>query len=142
MAKNLSAFLAQNARKVENRKFAASPRFTDENGKPMEWEITCITAAENQKIRKESIRNVQVNGKRGQYTQDFDTAQYQAKLAVKCTVFTDLNDADLQESYGVMGAEALISAMLTPGEFDNYILAITELCGFTADGDLVDEAKN
>lgn len=142
MAKNLSAFFAQNAKKVENRKIVASTRFTGEDGKPMEWEITCITAAENQKLRKDSIRNIPVAGKRGQYTQDFDTAAFQAKLAVKCTVFPDLNDADLQESYGVMGAEALISAMLSPGEFDNYILAITELNGFNTEGELVDEAKN
>lgn len=142
MAKSLTAFFAQNAKKVENRKMAVSPRFTDTNGKAVEWEITCITAAENQKIRKDSLRNVPVNGKRGQFTQDFDTAQYQAKLAARCTVFPDLNDVQLQESYGVMGAEALISTMLTPGEFDNYILAITELCGFTAEGELVDEAKN
>lgn len=142
MAKSLSAFLAQNAKKVDNRKIVASPRFTDENGKAMEWEITCITAAENQKIRKDSIRNIPVTGKRGQYTQDFDTAAYQAKLAVKCTVFPDLNNAELQESYGVMGAEALVSAMLTPGEFDGFILAITDLNGFNSEGELVDEAKN
>ena len=142
MAKTLSAFLAQNAKKVDNRKIAASPRFADENGNPMEWEITCITAGENQKIRKDSIRNIPVTGKRGQYTQDFDAAQYQAKLAVRCTVFPDLNDKELQDSYGVMSAEQLISAMLTPGEFDNYILAITELNGFNTEGELVDEAKN
>lgn len=142
MAKSLSAFLAQNVKKVDNRKIAVSPRFTDENGKVEEWEIACITAAENQKIRKDSMRNIPVSGKRGQYTQEFDAAQYQAKLAVKCTVFPDLNNIELQESYGVMGAEALVSTMLTPGEFDDYILAITELCGFNTDSDLVDEAKN
>ena len=142
MTKSLSAFMAQNAIKVDNRKIAVSRRFIDENGNAMEWEITCITAAENQKIRKDSLRNVPMTGKRGQYTQDFDTAQYQAKLAARCVVFPDLNDAAVQESYGVMGAEALISSMLTPGEFDNLILAITELCGFTTEGEQVDEAKN
>lgn len=142
MGKSLSAFLAQNAKKVENRKIAVSPRFVGENGKPAEWEITCITAAENQKIRKNSVRNVPVPGKRGQFTTDFDSARYQAALAARCTVFPDLNNAELQESYGVMGAEDLISVMLTPGEFDDYILAITELCGFTTEGELVDEAKN
>lgn len=142
MTKSLSAFMAQNAIKVDNRKIAVSRRFIDENGNAMEWEITCITAAENQKIRKDSLRNVPITGKRGQYTQDFDTAQYQAKLAARCVVFPDLNDAAVQESYGVMGAEALISSMLTPGEFDNLILAITELCGFTTEGEQVDEAKN
>jgi len=142
MARTLTAFLAQNAQKIENKKIAVSPRFTDENGKPAEWEITCITAAENQKLRRESMRNTPVSGKRGQFTQDFDASAYQAKLAVKCTVFPDLNDAALQESYGVMGAEALISAMLSPGEFDRYILAITDLCGFESENDLADEAKN
>lgn len=139
---NLSAFLAQNARKVENRKIAVSNRFTDENGKPIEWEIACITAGENQKLRKDCIRNVPVPGKRGQFTQDFDTAAYQARLAARCVVFPNLNDAELQSSYGVMGAEQLISAMLTPGEFDDLILTITEHNGFTEDGELVDEAKN
>ena len=36
MAKSLSAFLAQNAKKVDNRKIALSPRFVDENGKAMQ----------------------------------------------------------------------------------------------------------
>ena len=36
MAKSLSAFLAQNAKKVDNRKIALSPRFVDENGRAME----------------------------------------------------------------------------------------------------------
>lgn len=142
MSKNLSAFLAQNARKVENRRIAVSNRFTDENGKPVEWEITCITAGENQRIRKDCVRNIPVSGKRGQLTQDFDTAAYQARLAACCVVFPDLNDKDLQNSYGVMGAEQLISAMLTPGEFDNLILAITDHNGFSTDGELIEEAKN
>ena len=142
MAKSLSAFMAQNAKKVENRKIVASTRFVGEDGKPMEWEIACITAGENQKIRKSCMKSVPVNGKRGQYTQEFDTATYQAKLAVKCVVFPDLNNAELQESYGVMGAEQLISAMLMPGEFDELISTILELNGFTDMGEMVDEAKN
>ncbi len=142
MARSLSAFMAQNAKKVDNRKIALSNRFVDENGKAVEWEITCITAAENQKLRKDCLRNVPVAGKRGQYTQEMDTAQYQAKLATRCVVFPDLNDVTLLESYGVMGAEQLIGTMLTPAEFDDLIIAITELCGFTAEGELVDDAKN
>lgn len=142
MDKTLSAFLAQNAQKIENQKVVASSRFRDENGNPIAWEITCISAAENQKLRKACIRQIPASGKRGQYVQETDMAAYQAKLAARCTVFPDLNDADLQESYGVMGAEALISAMLSPGEFDNYFLAITELCGFKSEDELVAEAKN
>lgn len=142
MAKTLSAFLAQNAKKIENREVTVSSRFNDENGEPIKWEITCISAAENQRLRKDCIRSVPVNGKRGQYTQELDAAQYQAKLAAKCVVFPDLNSEALQESYGVAGAESLIYAMLTPGEFDNLIMEITSLCGFTDDGELIKEAKN
>lgn len=142
MANTLSAFFAQNAKKADNRKFVASNRFTGENGKPIEWEIASITAGENQKLRKSCMKSVPVSGKRGQYTQEFDTATYQAKLAVKCVVFPDLNDAALQESYGVMGAEQLVSAMLMPGEFDELISTILEINGFTDVGELVDEAKN
>ena len=141
MANTLSAFFAQNAKKADNRKFVASPRFVD-NGKPLEWELAAITAGENQKLRKSCMKSVPVNGKRGQYTQEFDTATYQANLAVKCVVFPDLNNAELQESYGVMGAEQLISAMLMPGEFDELISTILELNGFTDMGEMVDEAKN
>lgn len=142
MAQNLSAFFKQNAKQIENQKIIVSDRFTGDDGKPMEWEITCISANENQKIRKNSTRNKPIVGKRGQYTQEFDPAAYQAHLAAKCVVFPDLNDKELQNSYGAMDAEQLISAMLTPGEFDDLILAITDLCGFKTEGELVDEAKN
>lgn len=142
MAKSLSAFMAQNAKKVDNRTLVASPRFTGEDGKPMEWEIRSITAGENAKLRKSCMRSVPVQGKRGQYTQEFDTHTYQAKLAAKCVVFPDLDNAELQESYGVMGAEQLVTTMLTGGEFDNLVATILDHNGFVDDAELEDEAKN
>lgn len=142
MAKSLSAFLAQNAKKVDNQFIAASPRFVDEDGKPVEWEICCITANENSQIRKSCMHSVPVPGRRGQYTQDFDAASYQSKIAARCTVFPNLNDAELQASYGVMGAENLIATMLTAGEFEDYSAKILELNGFSASDELIDEAKN
>lgn len=141
MANTLAAFMAQNARRTESLNIALSSRFVGEDGKAIEWELTSITATENQKLRKDSQRNVPVPGKRGQYTQELDVTAYQAKLAARCVVFPDLNNAELQESYGVMTAEQLIGTMLLPGEFDNLIVAITDLCGFS-DTELVNEAKN
>lgn len=138
----LAAFFAQNAKQVENKKIIASERFTDENGKPLQWEIRCISASENQKIRNDSIRDIPVPGKRGQFTQKVDVPQYQAKIAVKCTVFPDLNNIELQDSYDVKKAEDLISSMLTPGEFDEYVAQILNLCGFKSADELTEEAKN
>ena len=68
---------------------------------------------------------------------------YLGKLAVACTVFPNLNDKELQDSYKVMGADALLKTMLTPGEYAEYLTKIQEVCGFdTTMQDEVDEAKN
>ncbi len=143
MAKTLSVFFAQNAKKIENQKFAVSDRFTDpETGKPMEWEICCITASENAALRKACMTTVPIRGKKGQFTQEFDANAYLAALAVRCTIFPNLRDAELQQSYGVMGAEQLVTTMLTPAEFESYSEKILQVNGFETGEDLVEEAKN
>lgn len=140
---NLSAFLAENALKVENIKHIVSKRFVDENKKPMEWEIACITSSEDEQLRKDCTKRVQVPGKKNQFTQETDYNLYLGKLAAKCTVFPNLNDAELQSSYGVYGADALLKVMLTPGEYAEYLTKIQEVNGFDISFDeTVDEAKN
>ena len=42
MSRDLSAFLAQNVKRVENTLYPATNRIVDENGKPILWEICCI----------------------------------------------------------------------------------------------------
>ena len=69
-------------------------------------------------------------------------SMYLAKLAAACTVYPNLNDAELQDSYGVKCAEELISAMLTPGEYTNYTEKLFDICGFGDKLDLVEQAKN
>ena len=143
MSKNLTAFLAQNAKKIDNVTFTASERFTDPaTGGPMPWEICCITAAETAAIRKSCMRSVPVPGRKGQFTQDFDVNAYLAKVSARCTVFPNLNDAGLQQSYGVMGAEQLITTMLTPAEFEDYSTKVLNVNGFQSGEEMVDEAKN
>lgn len=54
-----------------------------------------------------------------------------------------MDDAELQNSYGVMGADALLKVMLTPGEYADYLTKIQEVNGFDISFDeKVDEAKN
>ena len=57
-------------------------------------------------------------------------------------MFPDLNDAALQDSWGVTKPEDLVGAMLIGGEFDDYITEVFEVNGFKAEDELVDEAKN
>lgn len=140
---NLSAFLAENALAVENVKFAVSKRFMGDDGKPMLWEIKTITGTEDEALRKSCAKRVPIPGKKNQYQKETDYDMYLGKLAVACTVFPDLNSKELQDSYKVMGADALLKTMLTPGEYADYVQKVQEVCGFdTSLQDDVDEAKN
>ncbi len=140
----LSAFLAQNALPVQNQKVVVSPRFVDpQSGKPMEWELRALTSQEDESLRRACTKNVPVPGKKGHYLPQLDTNQYMAKMAVACTVYPDLNDSVLQDSYHVMGAENLLKTMLLAGEYTDYLQQVQSICGFdTSFQDKVDQAKN
>jgi len=140
---DLSCFLSQNAVTVENVKYAASRRFMDKDKKPVEWEVKCITSEQDELIKKECTKRRPIPGKKGAYMPETDYDQYVGRLAVACTVFPDLNNKELQDSYQVMGAEALLKKMLTPGEYREYLSKVQEVNGFDiALEDLVEEAKN
>lgn len=98
----LSAFMKPSVEQVPNVKYAASPRFKGEDGKPELWEICCIDADEYSRIRNGCIKNVPVPGKKNQMTQQLDTYAFQAKVCARCTVFPDLNNSELQNSWGVV----------------------------------------
>jgi hypothetical protein len=140
--KSLSAFMRPNVQQIENAKYAASPRFQGEDGKPLEWEICCISADEYARIRSGCIRQVPVPGKKNQFTQKLDTYEFQSKVCARCTVFPDLNNAELQDSWGVAKPEQLVGAMLIGGEFDDYVTEVFRVNGFKTENELVDEAKN
>ena len=139
----LSYFLSQNAVQNENLRYVASRRFVDEKKKPVEWELSCVGSDEDESIRKACTRKVQVPGKKNQYLPETDYDAYLGKLAARCTVFPNLNDKELQDSYGVMGADTLLKKMLKPGEYQDYLKKVQEVNGFdTTMDELVEEAKN
>lgn len=140
---NLTAFLAENALQVESVKYVASKRFIGEDGEPMPWEIHAISSTEDESLRKACTRRMQVPGRKGQYTNETDYNQYIGKLISACVSFPNLNDTSLQDSYHVMGAEALLKAMLTAGEYANLAEKVQTVCGFDTElQDEVNEAKN
>lgn len=139
---NLSAFLAQNAVQDETVKYPASKRFLDK-GKPVDWELQSITSEEDEQLRKSCTAKVAIPGKRGQYTQETDYSKYLGLLAAKCVVFPNLNAAELQDSYGVMGADNVLRVMLKPGEYQDLLTKVQEINGFSVGMDeLVEEVKN
>lgn len=140
---DLQAFLRQNAIQEENMRYAASRRFLNEDGKPMKWEIRALTSEEDEAIRKACTRRMPVPGKKGMTMPELDTTEYLGKLASNCTVFPNLNDKELQDSYGVMGADKLLKKMLKPGEYSDYLTRVQEINGFDISmEDQVEQAKN
>ena len=139
---DFSVFMAGNALQNENVKYVASKRFVNK-GKPVEWEIKAIDSELDELLRKECTKRVPIQGKRGQYNQETDTDKYIAKMCVACTVYPNLNDAELQDSYGVKSADALLKKMLKPGEYTEYKAKVMEVNGYDMSmEELVDEAKN
>lgn len=138
---NFAVFMAGNANKNETVKYVASKRFAID-GKPVEWEIKAIDSDLDEAMRKECTKRMPT-GKRGQYNQETDTDKYMAKMCVACTVYPNLNDAELQDSYGVKSADALIRKMLLPGEYTEYKAKVMEINGYDLSmEELVDDAKN
>jgi hypothetical protein len=139
---DFAVFMAGNAVKDETVKFVASKRFKVK-GKPVEWEIKAIDSDMDEALRKECTKRVPIPGKRGQYNNETDTDKYIGKMCVACTVYPNLNDAELQDSYQVKSADALLKKMLLPGEYTEYKAKVMEVNGYDMSmEELVDEAKN
>lgn len=134
----LDAFLKQNKKKSENVKIAASPDFVNEKGDVIEWEIRPLRTKEAEKIRSACSSY----GKGGKVT--VNQALFNQMVAALCTVYPNLNDRELQDSYGVMGAEDLICELLDKdGVFQTYVKKCLEISGYAeSDAELVEEAKN
>lgn len=139
---DFAIFMAGNAAQEETVKYVASKRFAVK-GKPVEWEIKAIDSDLDEALRKECTKRVPVPGKRGQYNQETDTDKYLGKLCAACTVYPNLNDAALQDSYGVKTADALLKKLLKAGEYTEYKAKVMEVNGYDMSmEELVDEAKN
>lgn len=135
MANELAAFLAGNTRR-ENLRVAVSARFKDENGDPVLWELRPLSAGDMQELLAagEAAAGFCDKGKR---QRDLLLA-----LLAKSVVSPDLAAAELQDSYGVMGAEQLLLAMLSPGEFRVLERAFASLNLDNGLPELVVQAKN
>ena len=140
---NFSAFMKSNKKQRKNELYAATKSLTDENGVPLLWELRAITTRENEAIRGECTTEVQVPGKPGMYRQRVDTTEYQSKLMAAAVVMPNLNDAELQDSYGVMSPEELLKEMLDDaGEYANLAIKVQQISGFTSLAEDVETVKN
>ena len=141
---NLNLFLKKNKKIKENTTFAATKSLCDEKGNALEWQIKPLTTKENEDIRESCSFEVQVKGKPNLFRPKVNTNLYTAKMIVASVIEPNLNNAELQDSYGVKKPEDLLKEMIDdPGEYNEFAAFIQKFNGFTTTLDEeVEEAKN
>ncbi len=129
---NLSAFLKGNKRIKENFKYAPTKSICDEDGKPVEWEFKHLSSSEERLIRESCI----IGGK-------FNNTMHIRKIIAASVVYPNLNDKELQDSYGVYTPEDLLECLVdSPGEWYDLSLFIQKELGFLSIDEAITEAKN
>ena len=132
----LEAFLSDTAAQMPAAEYAASARFTAD-GEPVKWKLRCISAAEDDVIRRSCVRPAA--GRSGQNETDYSA--YVEKFTAAAVVYPNLNSKELQDSYHVYGAGPLLKAMLTAGEYQALARKVQMLCDFDL-AQQVETAKN
>ena len=142
MEQTLSAFLKENKIKREAYEYVASKDFVDSEGNPIPWKIRPLTNEELDNLRDRFTKRVK--NKMTQKTEEvFDKEGFTMEMATTAIEIPKLDDAQLQESYGVVGADSLLNAMLTPGELQDLFLAVNEASDFEVGmGQKIKQAKN
>ena len=137
-------FMKQNKIQKENTTFPATKSLMDEDGKPLNWAIKPITTKENDAIRDDCTREVAVAGKPNMFRPKLNTSKYVAMMICGSVLEPNLNDKELQDSYGVMTPEELLKEMVNdPGEYGEFASFVQTFNGFTTTlNDKVEEAKN
>lgn len=141
---DLSRFLKKNKKLKENVQYAVTKSLTDEKGQPLLWEIRPLTSKETNRLTDECTFQEQVPGKPNVFRNKINSTKLLQKMMIASVVFPNLNDKDLQDSYGVMTPEELITEMVDdPGEYNNFGKYLNELNGFNEGiNEKVEEAKN
>lgn len=131
---SLKAFL--NPIKKENREVIVSDRF-QEDGKPVPFVIRPVSQQENAEL----IRRHTKKDKKG--NEILDRVSYNQEMTASAVVFPDLDNAELQKAYGVLGSAKLLTAMLYIGEYATLMQEVQDISGLDQDiNEGIEEAKN
>lgn len=123
----LESFFAAEAARPEVQ-VVVSERFRGEDGQALAWRLQPVTAEDMQRLWAAG----NADGGSGLVL----------RLLARAVVYPDLQDAALQDSYGVLGAEELLLRMLSPGEY-RVLLAAFEKQNLRPEmPELVRDAKN
>lgn len=135
---SLNGFFKSNAKSLPDVKVVVSERFTNEDGSPIEWVLHPISTKRVEEITKRNTKTTIKNGKKESIVNE---ENLNAELLEAVVLYPSLNDAELQDSYGVSSANELLSVMLYPGETQVLTNALQEVMAGTKAND-IDELKN
>ena len=135
---SLNGFFKSNAKSLPDVKVVVSERFTDQDGNPIEWVLHPISTKLVEEITKRNTKTVIKNGKKESTVNE---ENLNAELLEAVVLYPSLNDAELQDSYGVSSANELLGAMLYPGETKVLTDALQEVMAGSKAND-IDELKN
>ena len=135
---SLNGFFESNAKSLPDVKVVVSERFTNEDGSPIEWVLHPISTKKVEEITKRNTKTTIKNGKKESVVNE---ENLNAELLEAVVLYPSLNDAELQDSYGVSSANELLSVMLYPGETQVLTNALQEVMAGTKAND-IDELKN
>lgn len=142
MSDNLKAFMAESAIQYKEVDYVASERFIDEKNNPIPWKLRILTETELSKLKAQCKKRV-TNHKTQQSYIETDSSKLADLMIENSVIYPNLNNAQLQDSYGAVGAIDLAKKMLIPGEYNDLILAVNEANGFNSGmAEKIKRAKN
>lgn len=144
---NLDRLLKQNVEQCEDVLYAPSKRMTEEDGSPIYWILRPLTSKEYDAILEKHTKR-KMNGKRkGGSSIEIDMIAVQDDMVLASLVepsVKDLENKELQDSWGVFTPIDLLKAMLSvAGEMADLREEVQAISGFDieATNDLADEFK-
>lgn len=130
---SIKSFLKKNKKKTENIKLKLES--FDEH-----IELRIISGREYDAIQDKCYVNKP--GRKGRQERVLDMSKFNNLLCSASVVVPDLQNAELQESYGVRGEQDLYGEMFTFADHLKILETISNASGLDNFDDLVDEAKN
>lgn len=108
----------------------------------LSFELRALSAEDVTTLRKESTRR-KMNPKTRLTEQELDQNRFTESILAASVVAPDLNNAELQTSWGCIGKpEKVLEKMLTAGEYNALTEQVMQLSGIGDNDTLVDDAKN
>lgn len=134
---SLNGFFKSNVKTLPDLRVVVSERFTNEDGTPIEWVLHPISTKRVEEITKRNSRTTLKNDKKETTVNE---ENLNAELLEEVVLFPRLNDAELQDSYGVTSVNELLSVMLYPGETQVLTKALQDVMSGVKAND-IDELK-